>query len=360
MYSDKLEELISAALQDGNLTEQKRNIIKRRAEKEGEDVEEVMMVVESRLLCQGKVQSKKAPSNPVPKSSKKTVADNDFIETVNGVSFKMIKVEGGTFQMFKHGERVVGGLAENPLFQDLLDSLPPLPENKVQNVTLDDYFICETLVTQKLWKAVMGSKSCPFHFKGDKLPVNNVSWDDSKVFLAKLNQLTKKNYRLPSESQWEYAAIGGKHSLGYRYAGSNDYMKIAWCQFNTRTFGEQDMLNLYNSNHFFKAKTITDSVRNYWFEHYRGDVHEIKPVAQLRPNELGLFDMSGNVFEFCEDDFDFEPMLTAKKNPIFRMDNNPNKVLRSFSYNSAVLELGQRDAVNKDERRIDCGFRIAL
>lgn len=357
MYSDKLEELISAALQDGNLTEQKRNIIKHRAEKEGEDVEEVMMVVESRLLHQAKAQSKKAPSNSIQKSEKKEVDDNDFIETVNGVSFKMIKVEGGTFQMFKQGDDAVGISVKT---QSLLDLLSDLHEKKVQSVMLDDYYICDTLVTQKLWKAVMGSKSCPFHFKGDNLPVNNVSWEESEVFLTKLNKLTNKKYHLPSEAQWEYAAIGGKHSLGYRFAGSNDYMKVAWCGFNTRTFNDQDMLNLYNSNHFFKAKTITDSVRNYWFKHFRGDVNEIKPVAQLRPNELGLYDMSGNVFEFCEDDFDFEPMLTAKRNPICRMDNNPGKVLRSFGYSHVAIELGNRTFTKKDERSIDCGFRIAL
>ena len=129
MYSDKLEELISAALQDGNLTEQKRNIIMRRAEKEGEDVEEVMMVVESRLLGQAKVQSNNAPSNAVQESDKKVVDNNDYIETVNGVSFKMIKVEGGTFQMFKQGEDVVGGI--DPHLRELLDTLPPLPKKNL-------------------------------------------------------------------------------------------------------------------------------------------------------------------------------------------------------------------------------------
>ena len=356
MYSEKLEEVISAALADGNLTEQKRNIIMRRAEKDGEDVEEVMMVVESRLLSQGNVQPKQIA--PKSKPVKEVAADGDFVETVNGVSFKMVKVEGGTFQMFNQGEGRVGGIKFDPFVEDYLNSLNS--EKKVQNVTLDDYYICDTLVTQELWKAVMGSKSCPFYFKGNKLPVNNVSWDDSKVFLAKLNELTKKEYHLPSEAQWEYAAIGGKHSLGYKYAGSNDYLKVAWCCINTQTYSEQDMLNLYNSNHFFKAITVNDSVRSYWWQNFKDDPWVIKPVAQLRPNELGLYDMSGNVCEFCEDDFDFEPMLTAKKNPIFKEENNIGNVLRSFSCNMAVLELGNRSSTYKDNRDRFNGFRIAL
>ena len=108
MYSDKLEELISAALQDGNLTEQKRNIIKRRAEKEGEDVEEVMMVVESRLqkAANDPIKRIKAKKTSASESQKKDVKRKSFVETVNGVSFKMIKIEGGTFTMFNDKERV--------------------------------------------------------------------------------------------------------------------------------------------------------------------------------------------------------------------------------------------------------------
>lgn len=354
MYSEKLEELISAALVDGNLTEQKRNIIMRRAEKEGEDVEEVMMMVESRL---SQITKGHKP-NIVTAKKEEHYYDGDFVETVNGVSFKMIKVEGGTFTMFDQGEGSPNRMIFDPLVENHFNSLNNM--KKRQKVVLEDFFICDTLVTQALWKAVMGSNSCPFHFKGDKLPVNNVSWDDCKVFLEKLNKLTGKKYHLPSEAQWEYAAIGGKHSLGYKYAGSNDYFKVAWCSNNTQTFSEHDMLNLYNSNHFFKAKSVTDSVRSYFQMNYKKDWYEIKPVAQLRPNELGLYDMSGNVCEFCEDDFDFEPMLTAKSNPIHREANSTGKVLRSFSCNMAVLEIGNRSSVPKDNRWKYNGFRIAL
>ena len=118
MYSEKLEEVISAALADGNLTEQKRKIIMRRAEKEGEDVEEVMMVVESRLLNQTKKQSNQSQSKS---ESKEEVANGDFVETVNGVSFKMIKVQGGKFTMFSMSQA---------------SCIPGKP----QEVVLDDYY----------------------------------------------------------------------------------------------------------------------------------------------------------------------------------------------------------------------------
>lgn len=356
MYSDKLEELISAALQDGNLTEQKRNIIMRRAEKEGEDVEEVMMVVESRLqqVANAPIKAAKANKAAASKSTNEDVSGNSFVETVNGVSFKMIRVEGGTFTMFEQGE-------ESPnRDRELEELLRPLRiKIKPQKVTLDDYYMCETLITQELWIAVMGKKSCTFNFKGNLFPVNNVSWNDCKLFLEKLNKLTGKQYHLPSEAQWVYAAIGGKHSIGYKYAGSNDYLKVAWCSINTQTYNENDMLNLYNSHHFFKAKKLNDSVRSYFFLNYKNERWEIKPVAQLRPNELGLYDMSGNVCEFCEDDFDDEPMLTMR-NPIFRGQNSVFKVLRSFSVYEPITELGKRSIARPDERSEYNGFRITL
>ena len=245
MYSEKLEEVISAALADGNLTEQKRKIIMRRAEKEGEDVEEVMMVVESRLLNQTKKQSNQSQSKS---ESKEEVSNGDFIETVNGVSFKMIKVEGGRFTMFSMSQA---------------SCIPGKP----QEVVLDDYYICDTVVTQELWKAVMGRNFPLLSFVGDLLPVNNLTWEESYQFINKLSALTNRNYHLPSEAQWEYAAIGGKKSLGFKHAGSDDLKKVGWA-----------------------------------------NVNELKPVAQLMPNELGLYDMSGNCYEFCEDNLVDNPL----------------------------------------------------
>ena len=166
--------------------------------------------------------------------------------TVNGVSFTMIKVEGGTFSM--------GATSEQ-------DSKADSDEKPVHSVTLSDYYIGETEVTQELWEAVMGSN--PSNFKGSQKPVENVSWNECKKFITKLNRLTSKNFRLPTEAEWEYAARGGNESIGYKYSGSNTIGNVAWYDGNSG-----------QATHNVKTKS---------------------------PNELGIYDMSGNVGEWCED-----------------------------------------------------------
>ena len=162
---------------------------------------------------------------------------------VNGVSFKMITVEGGTFTM--------GATSEQGRDADS-DEKPP------HSVTLSSYNIGETEVTQELWQAVMGSN--PSVFKDSNRPVEMVSWRDCQNFITRLNALTDENFRLPTEAEWEFAARGGNRSKGYKYAGSNTIDDVAW----------------YNSNR----------------------THD---VATKQPNELGLYDMSGNVHEWCYD-----------------------------------------------------------
>lgn len=170
--------------------------------------------------------------------------------SVNGVSFDMVKVEAGTFMM-----------GATPEMEDPLGD-----EEPVHKVTLtNNYYLGKYEVTQALWQAVMGSN--PSKFKGANLPVENVFYyedqDNCMEFIKKLNRITGKNFRLPTEAEWEYAARGGKKSKGYQYSGSNNLADVAW-------YGD-------NSN------------------------DRTHPVGTKQPNELGIYDMSGNVCEWCQD-----------------------------------------------------------
>jgi formylglycine-generating enzyme required for sulfatase activity len=170
---------------------------------------------------------------------------------VNNVQFKIVAVEGGSFVM---------GSGANDAKSD---------QKPAHKVTVSDFSIGQTEVTQELWQAVMGSN--PSEFSGKNLPVDNVTWEECQVFVARLNKLlhesgklaSDKAFHLPTEAQWEYAARGGKKSKGYRYAGSDDINAVAWTRDNAN-----DMTH---------------------------------PVASKRPNELGLYDMSGNVWEWVQD-----------------------------------------------------------
>lgn len=171
---------------------------------------------------------------------------------VGSCRFKMIKVEGGTFTM---------GFTEENVY-DASDCECP-----AHKVTLSDYYIGQTEVTQALWKAVMGINPS-YYSKGDNLPVEQVSWDYCQTFIKELNrllynQLGGLRFALPTDAQWEFAARGGNKSKGYKYAGSNNIDDVAWYVKNS---GKQT-----------------------------------HPVALKQPNELGLYDMSGNVYEWCQD-----------------------------------------------------------
>lgn len=165
--------------------------------------------------------------------------------TVDGISFTMVYVPGGTFTM--------GATSEQG--SDFWDD-----EKPTHSVTLSGYHIGQTEVTQALWKAVMGSN--PSEFKGDSRPVENVSWNDCQTFISRLNAKTGKNFRLPTEAEWEYAARGG-HSGGSKYAGSDNINNVAW--------------------------------------YYDNSGDETHNVATKSPNSLGIYDMSGNVYEWCQD-----------------------------------------------------------
>ena len=203
----------------------------------------------------------------------------DTTITVGGVSFKMIAVEGGTFTMGATDEQGIDAHKN---------------EKPSHSVTLSSYLIGETEVTQALWKAVM--RSNPSEFRGANQPVEQVSWSDCETFIRKLNKKTGMNFRLPTEAEWEFAARGGNRSKGYKFAGSNRLSDVAWYWQNS---GDR---YLPGTDDDYDGNVISC---NYCHPH---------EVAQKSPNELGLYDMSGNVWEWCQDWYGYYDS-SAQTNP---------------------------------------------
>ncbi|MDD6164848.1 MAG: SUMF1/EgtB/PvdO family nonheme iron enzyme [Bacteroidales bacterium] len=234
---------------------------------------------------------------------------NEQTFRVKGVEFKMIKVEGGTFSM--------GATSEQG--SDAFDG-----EKPVHSVTLSDYYIGESEVTQELWEAVMGSN--PSVFKGDnQRPVENVSWNDCQEFIKELNRLTGKEFRLPTESEWEYAARGGKYSKDYvyKYSGSNNADEVAWYH------------SLYSGTY---------------------------PVKTKKANKLGLYDMSGNVWEWCNDWYNKNYYRNSPQTNPTGPSEGENRVLRGGSWycNDRDVRVSNRGRNTPDRRDCFDGLRLAF
>lgn len=224
---------------------------------------------------------------------------------VGNVQFTMIRVDGGTFLM--------GGTSEQGSDADS-------DEKPAHQVTLSSYYIGETEVTQELWRAVMGKK--PSNFKGDRLPVESVSWRDCQSFIEKLNRQTGLRFRLPTEAEWEYAARGGNKSRGYKYSGSNNIGDVAWYDGNSSS-----------STHDVKTK---------------------------QPNELGLYDMSGNVWEWCQDWYD-SYSAGSQQNPT-GASSGSLRVNRggSWYFNAGYCRVSFRFNLAPGFRFDNLGLRLAL
>lgn len=237
--------------------------------------------------------------------------------SVNGVSFNMIKVQGGTFTIGATSEQE----SENP-WDD---------ERPAHEVTVGDYMIGETAVTQALWEAVMGTTIQEQSKKGTlgtalrgvgaNHPMYYISWDDCQEFVAKLSQLSGQTFRLPTEAEWEYAARGGNHSKGSKYAGGDTINDVAW--------------------------------------HDDGHTFETSPVAQKQPNELGLYDMSGNVWEWCQDWYiNYGVELT----PAMMKSPKMSHVTRGGSWNRAprFCRVSVRGHSTPNERVNYVGLRVVM
>jgi formylglycine-generating enzyme required for sulfatase activity len=192
-------------------------------------------------------------------------------------------------------------------------------EKPVHEVTLSSFSIGKYEVTQAQWEALMGSN--PSSFKGNNLPVENVSWDDVQEFIERLNAATGKRYRLPTEAEWEYAAQGGNKSRGYEYSGSNSVEDVAWMVDNS------------------------------------GDATH--PVGTRKANELGIYDMSGNVFEWCHDRYDDYPS-SAQNNPV-GASSGSSRVRRGggWSGSAGYCRVASRGGDSPDFSGRLLGFRLA-
>ena len=232
----------------------------------------------------------------------------DRLVTVGSVTFTMIPVKGGTFQM---------GATKEQTGEARKDEKP------VHTVTLDNFQIGETEASQALWREVMGSN--PSTYKGNDLPVTNVTWEDCQEFIKKLNERTGKQFRLPTEAEWEFAARGGTASKGYMFSGSDEVRSVAW-------HNRDSNRDRHNGPYAIKSKD---------------------------PNELGIYDMSGNVNEWCQDwfgDYTADPQTNPQgpatgKEHVYRGG--------SWWYYGMSCRVSRRNSGVKDVRGV-IGLRLAM
>jgi sulfatase modifying factor 1 len=219
------------------------------------------------------------------------------------LDYEMVFVNGGKFKM---GSRLGGA-----------DELP------VHDVVVSDFYIGRYEVTQKQWKLVMVRDTNKCYFEGcDSCPVERMSWNNVREFIDILNERTHMNYRLPTEAEWEYAALGGNSSKGYRYSGSNSCSAVAW------NVGNACMM--------------------------------VHPVGKKKPNELGIYDMTGNVFEWCNDWYSPDWYMISPKNDPAGPVDGAFRVIRggSWFYDSAGLRVADRESANPTYRYGYVGFRL--
>ncbi len=227
--------------------------------------------------------------------------------TIDGINYEFAYVKGGRFMM---------GLAENGEIK------PFARETPQHRVTVNNFYIGKLLVTQDIYKAVMGKDKS--FTQGDRLPTHSKFYKDVEKFLKKLNKETKMNFRLPTEAEWEYAAIGGKDTQGYRYSGSNHIDEVAWYRWNSNG--------------------------------------TTQPVGQKKPNELGLYDMTGNVWEWCSDFFSSYTDMDQINTQGGTTNSMHQRVLRGGSITNTprACIVQAREFIAEGLSYNNIGFRLAL
>jgi len=296
---DKLQKVSLCDIRNARLQKEAEA---RRIAEERRLAEERRKVEEQRLAEELRREAERAEAERRRREEEERAKEKTF--TVGGVSYKMIRVEGGSFMM---------GSPDN-------DSDAFSDEKPQHRVTLSDYYIGETQVTQALWKAVMGYN--PSRRERDNLPVESVSWNDCQEFIKQLNKKTGKTFRLPTEAEWEYATRGGNKSKGYKYSGSNAIGDVAW----------------YDGNSSLKT-------------------HK---VGTKQPNELGIYDMSGNVWEWCSDWYGSYSSF-SQVDPVGPATGS-FRVLRGGSWGNRArnCRVSIRDRNNPSYRNDSRGFRLVL
>ena len=259
-------------------------------------------------------------------SRAKNAMNNNTLKTTHfSDEPEMVFVAGGTFQMgsnfslaAKSHNHLLSFIASGTYKEESISV--EINEQPVHSVTLSSYYIGKYEVTQAQWQAIMGNN--PSNFVGDDLPVESVSWDDIQSFLQKLNSKTKKQYRLPTIAEWEFAARGGNSSNNYTYSGSNNINDVAW----------------YTENSSYKT-------------HIRGG---------KQANELGIYDMTGNVWEWCSDWYE-----TYSASPVQNPTGPTEGFVReyrggSWVFNPDYCRVAFRGSHAPAFRNGDLGFRVAI
>lgn len=254
---------------------------------------------------QSQITTEKAVKEQKAEKTAPQLSENDIADLLDN----MVWVEGGSFQMG----------SDHPDARNR--------EKPVHKVSLDGFYIQKTEMTQDIFQKIMGWNTS--YYACEKCPVNNVSWKLTQAFIEKLNKATGKTFRLPTEAEWEYAAKGGKHQEGFLFSGSNNIDDVAWYADNSQ--------------------------------------RKSQPVAQKKPNALGLYDMTGNMWEMCQDDMSRNAYKSHEAhNPFYtinaKVSKTALKVIRGGGYEFSPKEsyIFIRDGATSNVRMPDIGFRLAM